>query len=167
MKKIQFCLLLILFAIAFLSCKENKTKTNRLVGTWRLIKYEDYDSTSGKWIQPYGEHPKGFFTYTESGVVNLNGSSEIPFVSTNDTANQKLFTLTGAINEVNNLYAFGYFGTYTLNEADSTLIHHPAGGSIPEYIGTNQYRKYIIRGDTLFIGDPDFTIGKRTLIREK
>jgi hypothetical protein len=66
-----------------LSCNHDKTgtsdnKTNKLAGTWRLIEYSDFDSLSGKWIHPYGEHPKGYFTYTNSGIVNLNISAENP-----------------------------------------------------------------------------------------
>lgn len=64
-------------------------------------------------------------------------------------------------------YAAGYFGIYTIDYENTTVTHHPKGGSIPWYIGTDQHRQFIIQGDTLLIGDPDFKSGKRVLIREK
>ena len=79
--------LVILFTVmnATFSCKsvqtENKiTNKSGLVGTWKLIEYSDLDTVTKKWIHPYGDHPKGYFTYTKSGIVNLNGSAEKPLI---------------------------------------------------------------------------------------
>lgn len=47
----------------------------------------------------------------------------------------------------------GYFGTYTVDEARGTVIHHVEGGSLPEYTGTDQVRPIRIDGDRLEIGD--------------
>ena len=62
------------------------------------------------------------------------------------------------------MFYFGYFGTYSIL-SDSTVVHHVLGGIFPEYIGTDQPRRYIIRGDTLFISAPLFLC--RVLIRAK
>ena len=83
-KKISLIILLIVINVAF-SCKPGQTEIkisnkNRLVGTWRLIEYSDFDTVTKKWIHPYGDHPKGYFTYTKSGIVNLNGSAEKPLI---------------------------------------------------------------------------------------
>ncbi len=51
-------------------------KQNNLAGTWRLIEYSDFGSLSNKWIHSYGEHQGGYFTYMNSGIVNLNISAE-------------------------------------------------------------------------------------------
>ena len=72
-------LIILLTGIAVISCKTDKNKKdkiekNKLVGTWKLIEYTDYDTATNKWINPYGNHPKGYFTYTKSGIVNLNVS---------------------------------------------------------------------------------------------
>ena len=63
--------------------------------------------------------------------------------------------------------AFGYFGTYTIDSINSVVTHHVKGGSVIEYIGTDQHRQFIIKGDSLLIGDPTFKVGKRVLIREE
>ena len=139
------------------------TQKNPLPGTWKLISYSDFDSATGKWIQPYGEHPRGYFTYTESGIVNLNVSSEPPFNISQDSTKKHVRPLSEFLDN----YAFGYFGTYTLDFKNSTVTHHPKGGSLPWYIGTDQHRQFKIKGDTLFIGDPTFEIGRRVLVKTK
>ena len=63
--------------------------------------------------------------------------------------------------------AFGYFGTYTIDNINSIVTHHVKGGSVINYIGTDQHRQYILKGDTLLLGDPTFEVGKRVLIREE
>jgi hypothetical protein len=62
--------------------------------------------------------------------------------------------------------AFGYFGTYSIDSVNSVVTHHVKGGSEIDYIDTDQHRQFIIKGDTLLIGDPTFKIGKRVLIGE-
>jgi hypothetical protein len=45
--------LFILFISAAFSCKSGKTETtnkNKLVGTWKLIEYSDFDTLAKKWI---------------------------------------------------------------------------------------------------------------------
>lgn len=152
----------LLVAVMFIAACQPK-QSNKLVGTWKLIEYADFDSVTGKWTHPYGDHPRGYFTYTNSGIVNLNISSENPLIITRDSAYKHSFTLVELIDN----YAVGYFGTYTIDYKNSTVTHHPKGGAIPWYIGTDQHRQFILKGDTLFIGDPTFTIGKRILIKEK
>ncbi len=160
-------LIILLTLIAVISCNSDKKKTNennknKLVGTWRLIEYSDYDTVSNKWIHPYGDHPKGYFTYTNSGIVNLNGSAEKPLAISADSVYYKPLTLGAVLDN-----AFGYFGTYTIDSLNSIVTHHVKGGSVIDYIGTDQHRQFILKGDTLLIGDPTFKVGKRVLIREE
>lgn len=161
--------LVILFTvmITVVSCstgvtENNVSEKNKLVGTWRLTEYSDFDSVNNKWTHPYGDHPKGYFTYTSSGIVNLNGSAEYPLVIPADSEYTKPLTLGAVLDN-----AFGYFGTYTIDSVNSIVTHHVKGGSVINYIGTDQHRQFIIRGDSLLIGDPTFEIGKRVLIREE
>lgn len=159
------------FAIFFIpillfSCNKNKKLSEdeelkmKLVGTWQLISYSDYDTVNHVWTNPYGNHPKGYFTYTKSGIINLNISSEIPLSVSADSAKLKSMTVDDFLNK-----SCGYFGSYTIIKEKSTVIHHPKGGSIPWYVGTDQYRHFIIKGDSLFIGDPTFSVGKRILVK--
>ena len=167
--KIKTQHLVILFAVmntAF-SCKSGETagkitNKNKLVGTWRLVAYADFDTVTHTWKHPYGDHPKGYFTYTNSGIVNLNGSAEKPLVIPAADEYTKPLTLRTLLDN-----AWGYFGTYSIDSVYSILTHHVKGGSVINYIGTDQHRQFILEGDTLLLGDPTFEIGKRTLVREE
>jgi hypothetical protein len=160
-------LIILLTIVAIISCTEGKRKgkemkNNKLVGTWRLIEYSDFDSVNNKWTNPYGDHPKGFFTYTNNGIINLNGSAENPLNISPDSEYIKPITLGAVLDN-----AWGYFGTYSIDSINSVVTHHVKGGSVISYIGTDQHRQFIIKGDTLLIGDPTFKVGKRVLIREE
>ncbi len=158
-------LIILLTIVTFISCKYEKEKTNerknnKLVGTWRLIEYSDLDTVNNRWTHPYGDHPKGYFTYTKSGIINLNGSAEKPLDIPADSEYIKPLTLGAVLDN-----AWGYFGTYSVDSINSVVTHHVKGGSVISYIGTDQHRQFIIKGDTLLIGDPTFKVGKRVLIR--
>lgn len=157
--------LFIFSALSVLSSCGSETGKNEkkgLAGTWRLIGYTDFDSIHNKWTYPYGNNPKGYFTYTKNGIVNLNGSAEKPLAIPGDS----LYAIPLSLGEVLD-NAFGYFGTYTIDTVNSTVTHHVKGGSVIPYIGTDQPRQFILKGDTLLIGDPTFEIGKRVLVREE
>ena len=166
MKKRHLVILLTVMN-AGISCKFDDIETyttvkSRLVGTWRLIEYSDFDTVTKKWKHPYGNHPKGYFTYTNSGIVNLNGSAEKPLVVSIDSEYTKQLTLGAILDN-----AWGYFGTYSIDSVHSILTHHVKGGSVINYIGTDQHRHFILKGDTLLLGDPSFEVGKRVLVREE
>ncbi len=125
------------------------TKSNKLVGTWKLIEFADLDSLTGQWKYRYGKLPKGYFTYTKNNIVNLNISSEIPLNISEDSAKHLDINLSNLIDN----YSLGYFGTYTIDFEKSIVTHHVKGGSIPWYIDTDQPRPFILKDDTLLIGD--------------
>ena len=165
-KKIQLIIVLAVINTA-LSCNSSEpenaiTNKSKLVGTWRLIEYSDFDTITNKWTHPYGDHPKDYFTYTNSRIINLNGSAEKPLVIPADSEYTKPLTLGAILDN-----AWGYFGTYTIDSLNSVLTHHVKGGSVINYIGTDQHRQFILKGDTLLLGDPTFEIGKRVLVREE
>ena len=136
---------------------EGQGKPSPLVGTWRIVKYCARDST-GAMDEPLGPNPTGLFVYTSTGQLSIQ-AMRTPASG----------PLTGepvrlrSLGELRPFY-FGYFGTYTIT-SDSTVVHHVLGGTFPDYIGTDQPRRYIIRGDTLSIGAPLFLC--RVLIRAR
>lgn len=124
-------------------------KNNSIAGTWRLVEFADMDSVTHEWKYRYGKNPRGYFTYTKNGILNLNISSDNPPKISEDSAKHHNINLLDFIDHV----ALGYFGTYTVDEKNSTVIHHVKGGSILWYIDTDQPRRFHLEGDTLTIGD--------------
>ncbi len=126
---------------------KKKVQPNLLVGTWRLIEHTDLDTMSGKWIYRYGKNPRGYFTYTKSGIVNLNISTDSPLKISEDSAKKYFVNLFDYL--ITN--SVGYFGFYTVDLEKSIVTHHVKGGSYPWYFDTDQQRPFIIKGDTLII----------------
>ena len=158
-----FCLLFPFISSGQLKENSNKNKeinsSNKLVGTWKLIEFADLDSHTGQWKYRYGRVPRGYFTYTKSNIVNLNISSEVPLIISEDSAEHFDINLSKYINN----YSLGYFGTYTIDFSKSIVTHHVKGGSMPWYIDTDQPRPFILKDDTLLIGDNK--TWKRILVR--
>ena len=138
-------------------CTENQQKS--IVGTWRLVDFADFDSTTNVWVYRYGKNPKGYFTYTAGGALSINISNENPLKISEEGSKSKNVNLYDYI--TNN--SFGYFGTYTLEPQKRKVIHHVTGGTIPWYTDTEQPRQIQLKGDTAIIGDNKTT--RRVLVR--
>ncbi len=139
--------------------KKTTSLPNKLAGTWRLIEFADFDSTTREWVYPFGKNPKGFFTYTNTGILNLNISSELPLRISQDSIEKYIVSLPYYPGH----FALGYFGTYSIDWVKSIVTHHITGGTIPFYIDTDQPRPFIFKGDRVIIGDN--RTWKRVLVR--
>ena len=155
------CQLSLLFALIIISNSFGQSKIkpgstnkagiqeNKLAGTWRLVEFADLDPATSTWTYAYGKNPKGYFTYTRNGIVNLNICSEMPLKISEDSArNYNINLLHWADSN-----SVGYFGTYSVDFSKSIVTHHVKGGSMPWYIDTDQPRPFILKADTLVIGD--------------
>jgi Lipocalin-like domain len=123
-----------------------QAQTGPLVGTWRVVRFCDRDS-AGVTTEPLGPSPAGYFVYTSTGQLSIQAMRTPP---AGPLAGGPVHL--DSLSELRPFY-FGYFGTYTIL-TDSTVVHHVQGGTLPDYIGTDQLRTYHIRGDTLSIGAP-------------
>jgi hypothetical protein len=129
-----------------------------LVGTWRLISAEDFDSQTGKWV-PYtfGNPPSGYFFYDATGHASIQIMTTPPQqIATPDspTPDEALAIFNGYI---------AYYGTYTVDEKN--IYHQVEGAWDPSQVGTVQTRPYELSGDQLIIGDQ--VTYKRVLERVK
>jgi len=143
----QHILIFLLFCTT--STHAQNPQPNPLIGTWRLIEFADLDPATGKWTYDYGQHPKGYFTYTKTGIITINISSTVPLKMSADSAKKFYPNLYNYIQQT----ALGYFGHYTINWKTSTVVHHVEGGTIPYYTDTDQPRPFTLKNDTLIIGD--------------
>jgi hypothetical protein len=169
-KQISSLILLVLFALlnpqnsygqetGKMNDQKKQSRENKLVGTWKLISYSDFDSVTNKWVQPYGELPQGYFTYTSTNIVNLNISRENSLKLSQDSAKRNSISYYNLIEN----YSFGYFGIYSVDWEKSIVTHHVKGGSVFWYNDTDQPRPFIFKGDTLIIGN--LSTKKRMLVR--
>ena len=116
-----------------------------LIGTWQLVKFVNY--VDGKEVHPFGENPKGYFTYTQGGRVTIQIQSEVPPGSWKSLEIKNDGTGTEAP------WYVGYFGRYTVDPELGEVTHHVEGGTLLHFIGTDQRRPFKLSGNRLVIGE--------------
>ena len=114
------------------------------VGAWTLLSWEQRKSDGTK-IERYGAAPKGIAFFDAGGRYIIT-------VMRSDRAKYASNTLWQSTPEENKETADGtitYFGTYSANEADSSIAIHVEGSSFPNWNGTEQKRFVVIAEDQL------------------
>jgi hypothetical protein len=122
----------------------------RIVGTWRLVSIENRDSADQPWEKRFGEQPKGLIIYDSAGHMAVQ-FEKMPapskFASGDDWKPTPDEARTAYLGYV------AYFGTYTVDEAASTVTHHVEGSLRPSYLGTDQVRPATFEGKRLILSD--------------
>jgi hypothetical protein len=116
----------------------------QLVGTWTLASWEQKKGDGTK-VRRYGENPVGIAFFDAGGryIVTVMRSDRDKYASNTlwqGTAEENKATADGTIT---------YFGTYSANEADSSIAVHIEGSSFPNWNGVDQKRVVAIAGDQL------------------
>ncbi len=123
------------------------TLASQLVGTWKVVRYENYDP-QGNLTRPYGEHPAGYFVYDPTGHLSvqiMTTPATKPFASGDDLKG------TDAELRANHNNYVAYFGTYRVDEEKHVVTHVVEGSLMPSYTGTDQPRPFRLDGDVLII----------------
>jgi hypothetical protein len=124
------------------------------VGTWRLVSYENVDSSSGRLTRPYGHPPLGFFVYDAAGNVFIQISRNPPLsripAGDNDQPLPSVSNLT--LRETVESF-IAYFGTYSVDAERGEIVHRVVSDMWRDYTGSEQRRPFRILGDTLVISD--------------
>lgn len=107
----------------------------QIVGTWTLASIYD-EFPNGKRDNLWGPDVKGSVTYDSSGRFSqLIISAHRPKSESGPRA---------PVGQ-----AIGYFGTYSVNEADKTVTQHIDRSTFPNFEGTDQKASIAIKGDQL------------------
>jgi len=130
-----------------------------LVGLWKLVTYE-LRWTDGRVEKPFGNTPTGRLMYDESG--RMMGQCLDPRRSNFSHRN----SLRGSDAEMRAAFTgcIAYFGTYTLDTAMRTVIHHVTGSLFPNWIGRDQIRHFEVHGPQLTLRTPPIKTGKREVV---
>ena len=118
---------------------QQRTLKQQLIGTWRFGSSVDLRK-GGERLNRWGANPVGIFMFTENGrYAQMIMRTEVRAFGTKTVAS---------------------FGTYTVNEADKTILTHMEGSSIPKFIGAEEKRQIIsLTGDELKYSNPSTTAG--------
>ena len=121
-----------------------ETWSQKLVGTWTLVSWEQKKSDGTK-VRRFGENPVGIAFFDAGGryIITAMRSDRAKYASDapwRGTAEENKATAEGTMT---------YFGTYSADEADSSIAIHIDGCSFPNWSEGDQKRGVAIEGDQL------------------
>ena len=117
----------------------------RFIGMWKLISGESKDQVTGKVLYPWGKNPFGRLLYDEAGRVFVQlmnpGRRSVGGMSNRGAA--AAIASLSADDMRDMLTGFNaYFGTFDVDQAAGTVIHHLQSALIPSWVGSDQRRRY-------------------------
>jgi hypothetical protein len=117
-----------------------------IVGSWRLVSYED-KPPGGHSVYPFGKEPKGLLVYDAGGHMSIQIMKvPHPKVASGDdsqvTPEEKQALYDAYV---------AYFGTYTVDPDRGVVIHHVEADLADVYVGNDEERPFVLRGDTLIL----------------
>ena len=123
-----------------------------VVGTWRLVSYEDKSPGSAS-LYPFGRDPKGMLIYDATGHMSIQ-IMKVPHPKVASGDDSKVTP-----EEKQALYDayVAYFGTYRVDREKGVVIHHVEADLADVYIGNDEERPFVLRGDTLILA-PHWTV---------
>ena len=114
---------------------QQKSIKDQLVGTWTLVSWEA-KTKEGVTRNPVEKgEPKGAITFTPGGGFYFVILGDIPKLASNDRLNT-----TPEENKAVAHGTFGYYGTYTVNEAEKSFNVAVERSSYGNQVGTNAKR---------------------------
>ena len=116
----------------------------RFRGAWRLVAFEEV-GPDGEVGYPYGKDAAGLLMYDPSGRMSVQ-------IMSRDRAPLSSLDLQSVPAEeikkaVQGFTAF--FGSYEVDEANSTILHHVEGHVLPDSVGKVLRREFSFAGDIL------------------
>jgi len=130
-----------------MAANEERTVQGQLIGTWTLVSMGVGEGADR--IEPFGADPKGIMTMDGHRLVIIITRATLPkFAAGNREQGSP------AENQAIVQGSIAYFGTYTFDEATSTLTAHIEGSTFPNFIGQDQKRRVIIDGNELTYVNP-------------
>jgi hypothetical protein len=133
-----------------------------LEGAWRVISAEDRLESGEVASYPWGRKPVGLVIF-DSGQVSIQIMARDrppwpPAASTPEAMKSEMEAQLGSY--------IAYFGSYTVDEKEKSVLIDVRGGWRPSYAGTKQKRFYVLDGDRLILGPaPRAAEGGKTIVR--
>jgi hypothetical protein len=133
----------------------------KLIGSWRLLSFEARTS-DGRVLFPFGHDVRGVLTYTGDGRMSATvaKAARQPF-AINDQQKGTPEEYTAAVQTY-----ISYLGTFDVDRATHTVVHHVEQSIFPNWDGQDQVRYYAFsdHGDRLEITTPPTPFGGATVV---
>lgn len=126
------------------SVAPGRTPPSALVGTWDLVHWSSVWN-DGSEVLPFGERCRGRLCYDRSGRMSLQMFSEDrPHFSDGDPFGGTSEEIAAAFHG-----AIAYYGSYATDPEAGIVVHRIEGSMFPNWVGTQQERRFEIEGDRL------------------
>jgi hypothetical protein len=121
----------------------------KLVGSWKLISFHIKDP-SGQTAYPFGKNARGRLIYEPDGrmAVQLMNPNRPGF-----TSDDPMVTSKAEVRAAFDGYT-AYYGTYSVNPGEQTIVHHIEAALLPNWVGTDQRRHFELDGKYLTLQGP-------------
>jgi hypothetical protein len=131
----------------------------KLVGSWRLISFHSQDS-NGKTTYPFSQDAQGRLIYEPDGrmAVQIMDPTRPGF-----TSDDPLITSEAEVRAAFGRYT-AYYGTYSVNPDEQTIVHHIEAALLPNWVGTDQQRHFEFDGKLLTLKGPLLLGGVRGVV---
>lgn len=142
-----------------------QTAAERLAGLWHVVKWE-LTMPDGTVVKPFGDTPTGsiYFLAAEARFWGiLNHSTDAPDFADGSSP----FKGTPEESKAAHDAYIGYAGTYTIQEADSTVTLHVLNAWTPNWLGTDQVRKFTFTDNGQMILAPTNFEGNQLVFEKK
>ncbi|MHB8069675.1 MAG: lipocalin-like domain-containing protein [Desulfobaccales bacterium] len=123
--------------------------TPKLAGSWKLVSFHSKDP-SGQTAYPFGKDAQGRLIYEPDGrmAVQLMNPHRPRF-----TSDDPMVTSEAEVRAAFGGYT-AYYGTYSVNPDEQTIVHHIEAALLPNWVGTDQPRHFEFDGKYLTLQGP-------------
>ncbi len=133
----------------------------QFLGAWRLVSYV-YQNPKGETKYPMGTDASGILIYTNKHVaVQIVAAGRPPFATDS--------RLKGTPDEIKPAFDgyIAYYGTYSLDEKNSIIMHAVQGSLYPNWIGMLLTRSFEFSGNRLILKPASASAGSEILTWER
>lgn len=127
---------------------------DKLINTWSLVSFV-IRKDSGETIYPFGKNATGMLIYTSSGNFAAQVMrNDRPIFKSGDQ-------MKGSSEEIEASFkgVISYFGHYTFNENENTILHHVEGSLFPNWKGLTMKRFVQLKNNMLELSTEPTTWG--------
>jgi len=124
---------------------------DRLLGTWKLVKFELRDLNNNT-IHPFGDDVTGICMFDRSGYSSAQcmRNDRSKFASESPTPEEMQAAFASYLS---------YYGKVSINEKNCTFTTHVEGSLNPNWVGTDQLRYFEFSDSNLILGTPPMQLG--------
>jgi hypothetical protein len=141
-------LFLVLLGAAILGAQTFATRkpSDEFIGAWKLVSHERR-TAAGELTYPLGSNPVGRLAYDPLGrmsvqIMRPDRPNFHAAMAREGSPEEKIAAFEGYI---------AYYGTYSVNPADHTVVHHVEASLFPNWVGSDLQRSYEFSGSQLIL----------------